>query len=73
MAELQKNCSSALALHLVGCKTDLDKNREVKSDEAKKYAQENQCEFIEVSAKTGSNINELFEDIATILWTKTKK
>jgi len=72
LSELQRNCSSAIVLYLVGCKVDLNSQREVDQADAEKFAQHNHCEFTEVSAKTGAHIQELFENMANLLWTKTK-
>jgi GTPase SAR1 family protein len=71
-AELQRNCTTATVLYLVGCKLDLQGNREVETKEGQQFAQEHKCEFTEVSAKTGLNITELFENLAKLLWTRTK-
>eukprot|EP01119_Soliformovum_irregulare_P007836 TRINITY_DN20361_c0_g1_i1.p1 TRINITY_DN20361_c0_g1~~TRINITY_DN20361_c0_g1_i1.p1 ORF type:complete len:210 (-),score=21.02 TRINITY_DN20361_c0_g1_i1:84-713(-) len=70
--ELQRNCSTVLVLQLVGCKVDLESLREVQSSEAKKYADENNASFMEVSAKTGAGIFELFESTAKQLWERTQ-
>ena len=44
---------------LVGNKCDLEENeREVTTEEAKKYAEDNNMKFIEVSAKTGKGISD---------------
>jgi len=72
LSELQRNCSSALVLYLVGCKVDLQNQRDIDQNDAQKFAQQHNCEFIEVSAKTGESIQELFENIANLLWTRTK-
>ncbi len=46
---------------LVGSKMDLTANRQVSLYEAKKFAGERKLEWMECSAKTGENINELFD------------
>ena len=48
---------------LVGNKNDLEKSRQVTYDEANKYASIHAALYMETSAKTGKNINELFEEI----------
>ena len=45
---------------LVGNKSDLNEKREVSYEEANKFAKEKNMPYIEVSAKTGDNINKLF-------------
>jgi len=47
---------------LVGNKLDLEKGREVSTEDAKKYAAKNKIEFIEVSAKGGTNIENMFDN-----------
>ena len=53
---------------LVGNKCDLKKKqREVTTEEAKKYAEDNNMKFFEVSAKTGEGINDMFNYIISEL------
>lgn len=70
---MKRNCQSVLVLQLVGSKLDLESQqlREVSNEEAAKYARDNQFSFIEVSAKTGENIEELFENVAKLLIERT--
>jgi Ras-related protein Rab-5C len=62
--ELQRQGSADIVIGLAGNKMDLESKREVPKDEAKIYAQENGCIFFETSAKTGENINHIFNAIA---------
>ena len=55
----EKDCVIAL----VGNKADLIEERRVQTEEAEVYAAENDLLFMETSAKTGMNVNELFEMI----------
>ncbi|CDJ44715.1 hypothetical protein, conserved, partial [Eimeria tenella] len=48
---------------LAGNKIDLSAERAVKTQEAQQYAEEKGIFFIETSAKTGQNVNELFYEI----------
>ena len=48
---------------VVGNKTDLNDRREVSAEEGKKFAEEKNFIFLEVSAATGDGINELFDVI----------
>ncbi|XP_027363610.1 ras-related protein RABF1 isoform X3 [Abrus precatorius] len=61
--ELQKHGSPDIVMALVGNKADLHEKREVAAQDGIDYADKNGMFFIETSAKTADNINELFEDI----------
>ena len=61
--ELEKNCNlNNLYIFLVGNKTDRKKERKVSYDEAKNFADMKKIPYIEISAKTGDNIDKLFND-----------
>jgi len=45
---------------LVGNKKDLDEDREVSAEEGQQLADKFQCDFLEASAKTNSNVNDAF-------------
>ena len=54
------------AIVIVGNKIDLEENREVSTDKLKQFAEEKKAKWIETSAKTPTNINNLFEMVADI-------
>ncbi|PIA65063.1 hypothetical protein AQUCO_00100503v1 [Aquilegia coerulea] len=62
--ELQRQGNPKLVMVLVANKADLETKRKVKSEDAEQYAQENGLLFIETSAKSAQNVNELFYEIA---------
>eukprot|EP01114_Cavostelium_apophysatum_P003638 TRINITY_DN1369_c0_g1_i1.p1 TRINITY_DN1369_c0_g1~~TRINITY_DN1369_c0_g1_i1.p1 ORF type:complete len:209 (-),score=39.47 TRINITY_DN1369_c0_g1_i1:59-685(-) len=62
--ELQRQGNPNIVIAIAGNKIDLAQNRKVKTEEAQAYAEENSCLFMETSAKTASNVNELFVAIA---------
>nr|XP_018681589.1 PREDICTED: ras-related protein RHN1 isoform X3 [Musa acuminata subsp. malaccensis] len=62
--ELQRQGNPYLIMALVANKVDLESKRKVGSEEGLQYAQENGLFFMETSAKTAENINELFYEIA---------
>nr|XP_010932060.1 ras-related protein RHN1 isoform X1 [Elaeis guineensis]XP_029122784.1 ras-related protein RHN1 isoform X1 [Elaeis guineensis] len=62
--ELQRQGNPRLVMALVANKADLETKRQVDNEEGELYAQENGLFFIETSAKTAQNVNELFYEIA---------
>ena len=58
--QVRPNVNNALIV-VVGNKTDLENQRQVTRELGQQFADNNQCLFIETSAKTGDNINKLFE------------
>ncbi|GIL70479.1 hypothetical protein Vretimale_3626 [Volvox reticuliferus] len=62
--ELQRQGNPAMIMALAGNKADLESQRAVSVEEAQAYAAENGLYYLETSAKTAANVNELFEEIA---------
>ncbi|KAI9119293.1 hypothetical protein K1719_009968 [Acacia pycnantha] len=65
--EVQKQGKPGMVMFLVANKVDLADKRAVGNEEAEQYARENGLSFMETSAKTAENVNELFYDIARTL------
>ena len=62
--ELEKNLDlNNLYIYLIGNKADLIQEREVSYEEAKDFADKKNIPYIEISAKTGDNINKLFNQM----------
>ena len=62
--DLKNNAPEDCVIMIVGNKSDENKGRKVESDEAKDLADKNSCLFYEVSAKNGSNVAMVFEQLA---------
>ena len=64
VTELQQSGTGGMIIALAGNKADLPEQREVSTEEAKEYADQNSLFHMEVSAKEAININGLFCSIA---------
>ncbi|KAH0502729.1 Ras-related protein Rab-5C [Microtus ochrogaster] len=62
--ELQRQASPNIVIGLAGNKADLASKRAVEFQEAQAYADDNSLQFMETSAKTAMNVNEIFMAIA---------
>lgn len=62
VSELRQNCNDVIII-LVGNKLDRESQRNVEKDVVSSYAYENDLEYIETSAKDGTNINLIFDKI----------
>ena len=56
--------NQALKGYLIGNKNDIPDKREVSDEEIKEFAKKQDMVYFETSAKSGSNINDIFSKIA---------
>lgn len=62
--ELQRQAAPNIVIALAGNKADLAAKRQVEIEEAETYAEGNGLIFMETSAKTAINVNDIFMAIA---------
>ena len=68
---IQENIDiNTVIINLAANKTDMIKERQVSEEEGKKAASSLGVEYFEVSAKTGANIEEIFDNLANKLYRK---
>ncbi|EGG18213.1 Rab GTPase [Cavenderia fasciculata] len=72
LTDCRKYSSTDVTIVLVGNKCDLEASRQVSYAEASSFANEHGLLFFETSAKTGSNVDEAFEQTAKIIFERTK-
>ena len=69
LKDLKSNSSPDIKIFLIGNKTDLEEYRIIKTEQAKQYSEEYGLDFfIESSAKTGMNVQEIFIQAAKLLY-----
>jgi len=64
LEDIKKNTNPGTALILVGNKCDLEQQRTVPYQTAKKYADQHDLFFIETSAKNGTGVDAAFQTLA---------
>ena len=66
MKELQRQGNPNIVIALAGNKSDLSSKRKVEPEDAETYSNDNGIFFMETSAKTATNVNELFVAIGAL-------
>ena len=67
VADLKQLTQEHVKLMLVGNKADMPDKRQVSSEEGESLAKELELVFYETSAKDGTNVNQMFNKLASIL------
>ncbi|KAA1069264.1 GTP-binding protein of the rab/ypt [Puccinia graminis f. sp. tritici] len=62
--ELQKQADAQIVIALAGNKADLEERRQVPTEEAQRFAEEENLLFFETSAKDSTNVTDIFTAIA---------
>jgi Ras-related protein Rab-1A len=72
LSELERYVKPTVTLILAGTKADMSSKREVDLEDVRTFAQQNSMKFVETSARTGAGVEELFNQLAEDLWTKSR-
>jgi len=72
LQELREHADPDIVIMLVGNKTDLKDEREVATEDAKKYAQKQSLPYIETSALDGENVTQAFQITINDIYEKKK-
>ena len=73
MDKLKDNTDKDVSVILVGNKCDLEDNREVLKEDGEELAKKLKIKFMEVSAKTGENVEKLFKTLFEDVYEKYNK
>ena len=74
LKELKTHASPDIKIFLIGNKADLEDQRKISKEKAENFKNEYELDlFMETSAKTGMNAQELFTEAAKLLFTDYSK
>jgi len=73
LTELRQHADTNIVIMLVGNKSDLRHLREVPTDKAREFCQENGLSLVETSAKDNSNVDFAFQKLITEIYHETVK
>ena len=74
LKELKTHANPDIKVFLIGNKIDLEENRKVSQDDAKKFKDDFMLNlYMETSAKTGFNAKEIFIEAARVLYKEYNK
>ena len=75
MKSIEQQANPDVFIMIAGCKRDLENERKVSYEEGKQFAESigDNVRFCEVSAKTGVNVNGLFNTVAIATLKKMKE
>lgn len=72
--DIKRESNPDVKIVLIGNKADKEQEREVQKEMGEKFSKDNKVNFfMETSAKTGFNVNKLFDDAARLLYEESKK
>jgi Ras-related protein Rab-2A len=68
LEEVRQNGNPDMVIMLIGNKSDLDQRRQVSTEEGERFAKDNNLIFMETSAKTAFNVEEVFNLLVRYLY-----
>ena len=63
VSQIREEATEKVTIYLVANKIDMDEDRKVKKEEGEKLAKELGLPFMETSAKSGINVDKIFDDL----------
>lgn len=63
VSELRQQCGDKLPIIIVGNKSDLESNRQIKLADAEDYAKKLAVDHYSASARTGTNVKQVFKSL----------
>jgi len=72
LEETRQNANAHTTIFLIGNKSDLTDKRQVDTKEGKAWADEHKIHFMETSAKSGSNVKNVFVDSSKTIYEQIK-
>ena len=73
MENIKDNIASSIPKYLIANKKDLEEDRQITIEEGKKKAKDYNMNYFETSAKTGENVEGIFQDIVTDAYNTKRK
>ncbi|KAJ6233165.1 ras and ef-hand domain-containing protein [Anaeramoeba flamelloides] len=71
--EIKKNSPEYISTVLLGNKVDLEDERVITKEQGENLAKKNNCQYFEVSAKSGANVDSAFNKLMNSSYEKLKK
>ena len=71
--QIKNNSPEKVDILLVGNKTDLEEERVVSQEEAREFAESNEIDYIETSAKNGQNVQECLLKLCQRVYKRVKE
>lgn len=71
LEDARQHANENMVIILIGNKSDLERSRMVSTAEGEQFAREHGLIFLETSAKTAANVEEVFPTLKKLIWILT--